>query len=286
MARDYIPNNVRHLAIALSVLLLARVAPAAEEKESFHLVQLSYVGNKTEMRVLSAKEYDKLKTKMGTTEQGGKGAAGKSLPKWIVIRGTYPTRAAAEAKLGKGAAAKAENDLVRDAILSSRKSGTAHRPVTHDPGQAQRARAEFQRKKSEVEPNPKIKKVKPIYNFPDKLVDTKPIYNFPDKLVDTSRLMDVPGSVVVVDEKREAERRKKAELERQAQQPLDPKALEEQRHADDLAAAAAVARKLRTDDEKRAFAAKLRAGAYPALTKEEREALLNSLRVPETAKGL
>jgi len=263
VAAGYITGNVRPFAIALVVLLCAQVVGAAEEKEEFHVVQLAYAGDRTETKVLSSKDCDRLRTKMNSSAKGGESAGGAALPKWIIIQGTYPTRAAAEAKLNRGAAAKRDDSLLRKAVMSS---GGKHRPTEHDPDRARRAKEELERKKRSR--NPKIEKMEPLYDFPDKLVDT-------------GRLIHVPHSAIVEDPKRAEERRKQAELERQANKRLDPKAVEERRHADDLAAAADIARKLRTAKEKREFADKLRAGAYPALTDEERQALINSLRVPE-----
>ncbi|MFC1463135.1 hypothetical protein ACFLQU_05985, partial [Verrucomicrobiota bacterium] len=94
-----------------------RIVPAGAADDEFHVVKLCYTGDKSVVKVLDSKQYQRLSKKMnagGSSEAFASGARKSALvPKWMILRGTFPTREAAEALLGgkkvdpKVAAAKA-----------------------------------------------------------------------------------------------------------------------------------------------------------------------------------
>ena len=186
----------RALIIAGSLALLTRIAIA--EDDQFYVVKLCYTGDRSVVKVLDGKQYKKLTRKMnagGSTEAFASGAKENALtPKWMILRGTFPTREAAEAMLGgkkvdpKVEAEQAAAQKARaEQVLLIEGMKTKHEPAKYDKERATEGKKKLKKIRDSMKTETKIP-VKHYLGDPltDTLVDArKPIMDVNSKLITT-----------------------------------------------------------------------------------------------------
>jgi len=183
----------RAVIIAGSLALLTRIAIAGPTDGRFYVVKLCYTGDRSVLKVLDGRQYEKLTKKMqagGSSEAFASGARESSLaPKWMILRGTFPTREAAEAMLGKKKVdpkVKAAQDAARKAkaeqVLLLESMKTKHEPTKYDKERATEGKKKLKKIRDSMKTETKHK-VKHYLGDPltDKLVNT-------DRLVEDSPL--------------------------------------------------------------------------------------------------
>ena len=183
----------RAFAIAGSLVLLTQFA-IAETAEEFYVVKLCYTGDRSVLKVLDAKQYEKLTKKMsagGSSYAFANGAKESTLvPKWMILRGTFPTREAAEELLGgkkvdpKEAAAKKAR---AEQLLKLEAMKTKHEPAEYDKAKADADKQKLKQIRDSLKTETKHK-VKHYLGDPltDKLVDiNEPIMDVDSKLITT-----------------------------------------------------------------------------------------------------
>lgn len=173
------------IAAALVLVMAVRVTAAPIDDDQFYVVKLCYTGSKSVVKVLDGKQYRKLSAKMnagGASHTLADGAKENALvPKWIILRGTFPTREAAEALLGgkkvdpKEAAAKKAR-VEKALLMQSLK--THHEPAKYDKERADQAKKNMKEIRDSMKTETKHK-VKHYLGDP-----------LTDKLVNTDRLVD------------------------------------------------------------------------------------------------
>ena len=172
-------------------------ADADSSEISYHLVQLSYAGNKKKTGIMSVKAYKNLEARMLRASKGSSLVSNskKFLPKWTMILGSYTGKKEAQLALAAKKQKKVKRPkkkLPKDFLKAKNKEPysyatsvqKAKKVIDHDPEKVEKKRATLEAIRNELA----TESVIPCkHKLGDPLVDS--LVDLDKRLANTDRLM-------------------------------------------------------------------------------------------------